>query len=102
MDTPSTAESGKPASSPNWPALRAQIIQDPSIINLNTGSFGPLPRPVFDRATELRRQLAAEPTHFFVRQSPPLLWQARERLADFLGTLPTRLVFTTNVSAAIN
>ena len=69
---------------------------------LNTGSFGPLPRPVFDRVTELRRQLAAGPTDFFVRRLPPLLWHARERLADFLGTVPHRLVFTANVSAAIN
>jgi isopenicillin-N epimerase len=69
---------------------------------LNTGSFGPLPQPVFDRATELRRRLAAGPTDFFVRQAPPLLWEARERTAAFLGCTPERLVFTTNVSAAIN
>jgi isopenicillin-N epimerase len=78
------------------------MILDPTIVNLNTGSFGPLPRPVFERVTELRRMLAAEPTHFFVRQAPPLLWNARQRLAAYLGTTPDRLVFTTNVSAAIN
>jgi isopenicillin-N epimerase len=78
------------------------MILDPTIVNLNTGSFGPLPRPVFDRVTELRAMLAAEPTHFFVRQAPPLLWNARQRLAGYLGTTPDRLVFTTNVSAAIN
>jgi isopenicillin-N epimerase len=87
---------------PDWYALRQQIILDPTIINLNTGSFGPLPVPVFERVTELRRLLAAEPTHFFVRQAPPLLWHARERLAQFLHTTPQRLVFATNVSAAIN
>jgi len=85
-----------------WRAARARMMLDPTIVNLNTGSFGPLPHSVFDRVTELRRMLAAEPTHFFVRQAPPLLWQARERLAAFLGTVPTRLVFATNVSAAIN
>src|SRR5206468_6939721 len=31
-----------------------------------------------------------------------LLWHARERLAEYLGMIPTRLVFTSNVSAAIN
>jgi isopenicillin-N epimerase len=86
----------------SWAAARGRMILDPTIINLNTGSFGPLPQPVFDRATALRRLLAAEPTHFFVRQLPPLLWRARERLAAFLGTVPARLVFTSNVSAAIN
>ncbi len=85
-----------------WAAARGRMILDPTIINLNTGSFGPLPQPVFDRVTGLRRLLAAEPTHFFVRQLPPLLWHARERLAAYLGTVPTRLIFTSNVSAAIN
>jgi isopenicillin-N epimerase len=86
----------------DWVAARAQMILDPTVTMLNTGSFGPLPRPVFDRATDLRLRLAAGPTDFFVRQAPPLLWEARERTAAFLGTTPQRLVFTTNVSASIN
>lgn len=86
----------------SWLAARSEMLLDPSIINLNTGSFGPLPRRVFDRATELRAQLAAEPTHFFVRTAPPLLWEARRRLAAFLNADPRRLVFSANVSAAVN
>src|SRR5205807_137584 len=50
----------------------------------------------------LRRCLAAEPMDFLVRQVPPLLWQARERLAQFLGGQPQRLCFTANVTASIN
>ncbi len=75
---------------------------DPTVTMLNTGSFGPLPEPVFRHVTALRERLAAGPTDFYVRQAPPLLWEARERTAAFLGTVPQRLVFTTNVSAAIN
>ena len=86
----------------DWAAARAKMILDPTVTMLNTGSFGPLPRPVFDHATALRLMLAAGPTNFYVRQSPPLLWDARERTAAFLGTVPERFVFTTNVSAAIN
>src|SRR5438874_1812534 len=93
---------GSPELSPVWAATRRRIILDPTVTMLNTGSFGPLPEPVFDRATELRHRLAAGPTDFFVRQAPPLLWEARERTAAFLGTIPQRLVFTSNVSAAIN
>ena len=87
---------------PDWDAARAQMILDPTVTMLNTGSFGPLPEPVFVRVTDLRRRLAAGPTDFFVRQVPPLLWEARARTAAFLGTVPHRLVFTSNVSAAIN
>jgi isopenicillin-N epimerase len=78
------------------------MILDPAVTNLNTGSFGPLPKGVFERITELRQQLAAEPTDFFVRRAPDLLWEARERFAGFLGGDAKRLVFTANVSAAIN
>jgi isopenicillin-N epimerase len=85
-----------------WSDARAQMLLDPEVVNLNTGSFGPLPRVVFDHVTALRRRLAEEPMDFLLRQSPPLLWQARERLAAYLGADPFRLVFTVNVSAAIN
>src|SRR5262245_23835494 len=90
------------ASPMDWSAARAAMILDPTIINLNTGSFGPLPRCVFEFVTETRKLLAAEPTHFFVRQLPPLSWDARERLAEFLNADPYRLVLNVNVSSAIN
>ena len=85
-----------------WLEARAQMMLDPSTTNLNTGSFGPLPRVVFDEVTELRRQLAWEPMDFLVRKLPPLLWTARTRLAEFLGVRPERLMFAVNVTAAIN
>jgi isopenicillin-N epimerase len=39
---------------------------------------------------------------FILRKTPPLLWEARGRLAGFLGGDPRRLIFTANVSVAIN
>src|SRR6516162_4416331 len=85
-----------------WSHARSQMLLDPGVANLNTGSFGPLPRVVFDRVTALRRRLAEEPMDFLIRQAPPLLWEARERLASFLGADPFRLAFTANVTASIN
>ena len=87
---------------PLWLRAREQMLLDPAVINLNTGSFGPLPRVVFDHVTALRRRFAEEPMDFLVRQAPPLLWQARERLANFLGGDPRRLIFTANVTASVN
>lgn len=89
-------------SSDFWSDARARMLLDATVINLNTGSFGPSPRVVFERVTALRQRLAAEPMDFLLRGAPPLLWQARERLACFLGGDPRRLIFTVNVSAAIN
>src|SRR5437660_5218684 len=86
----------------SWQVPRAGMLLDPTVTNLNTGSFGPLPRVVFERVTELRQRLAAEPMDFLLRQAPPLLRQARERLAVFLGGAAPRLIFTANVTAAMN
>lgn len=86
----------------DWNDARSAMLLDLTVANLNTGSFGPLPRVVFDRVTALRRRLAEEPMDFLVRHLPPMLWEARRQLAAFVGTDPRRLVFTANVTAAIN
>jgi isopenicillin-N epimerase len=89
-------------SSAFWSDARTRMLLDPSVINLNTGSFGPLPRVVFERVSTLRQRLAEEPMDFLLRVTPPLLWEAREQLAHFVGSDPRRLVFTANVTVAIN
>ena len=86
----------------DWDAIRKLVPLDPSVVMLNTGSFGPTPTPVMEYTHQLRLRLAAGPTDFFLRQTPPLLWDARVRTAKFLGTVPQRLIFTTNVSVSIN
>ena len=53
-----------------WPHARSQVLLDPTVANLNTGSWGPLPRPVFERVTQLRQRLAEEPMDFFLRRLP--------------------------------
>ena len=93
---------GKDMPSAFWSDARARMMLDPTTTNLNTGSFGPLPRSVFERVTDLRRRLAEEPMDFLVRGVPLLLRTARESLAQFLGADPRRLVFTVNVTAAVN
>jgi isopenicillin-N epimerase len=86
----------------DWSAARAAMMIDPTVTNLNNGSWGPLPRVVYERVSQLRHHLAAEPMDFLVRRMPGELWRARERLAAYLNVAPTRLVFANNVSAAIN
>ncbi|MET9290619.1 aminotransferase class V-fold PLP-dependent enzyme [Streptomyces sp. NPDC003077] len=86
----------------DWAAARGHMLLDPTVVNLNTGSGGPLPRATFARVSELRAHLARAPMDFLLREVPPLLWKARERLAGFLGGDPHRLVLTTNVTEAVN
>lgn len=78
------------------------MMLDPNIANLNTGSFGPLPKVVFDRVTQLRRRLAEEPMDFLLREMPGHLWQARESLTTLLHADPRRLMFTANVTTSVN
>ena len=86
----------------DWAAVRQQFFLDPAVAMLNTGSFGPMARPVHEAAEGFRREFAAGPTHFVNRLLPDYLWHARERLGAFLNVSPTRLVFSSNVSASIN
>ena len=81
---------------------RAAMMLDPTVSNLNTGSFGPLPHVVFECVTQLRRRLAEEPMAFLLREMPGHLWHARASLAAFLHTDPCRLIFTANVTTSIN
>ncbi len=81
---------------------RAAMLLDPNVTNLNTGSFGPLPKVVFERVTQLRQRLAEEPMDFLLREMPGHLWRARETLAAFLHADPRRLIFTANVTTSVN
>jgi isopenicillin-N epimerase len=96
------AEQMSQTTSADWAEVRSRMMLDPTVVNLNTGSGGPLSRTVFDRVTDLRRELAAEPMDFLLRKVPSMLWQARERLSDFIGGDPRQLAFTTNVTGAVN
>jgi len=78
------------------------MLFPPSVVYLNAGSFGPLPRSVHDAVADLRRQLASEPMDFMLRRAPTLLWRARETLAEFVGCAPHRLMFSASVSAAVS
>jgi isopenicillin-N epimerase len=72
------------------------------VIYLNTGSYGLVSRPVFERAEHLRRTLHLDPVDFLWRKAGTLLTQARSRLADWLGTSPDQLIFLDNVTTAMN
>ena len=75
---------------------------DPSIIFLNHGSFGSCPHPVLEFQQEMRLRMERQPIQFFVRDLEPLLDQAREALAQFIGAHAGNLVFVPNATAGVN
>ncbi|HMP03451.1 MAG TPA: aminotransferase class V-fold PLP-dependent enzyme [Gemmatales bacterium] len=85
-----------------WQKQRAAVRLAPGLVYLNTGSYGLLPERVHAALAAWREQLYANPTDFLWRSVGPALWAARCRVAAFLGGGPERLIFTPNVSEAIN
>lgn len=75
---------------------------DPQIIFLNHGSFGACPFPVLEAQEQIRQQLEREPVRFFVREFEPLLDQARDQLAQFVGVDARDLVFVPNATTGVN
>ena len=75
---------------------------DPDITYLNHGSFGATPRVLLEKQNAFRAQMEREPVRFFVRELEPLLDEARDALASFLGADPAGLAFVVNATAGVN
>lgn len=82
--------------------LKPHFLLDPQLVFLNHGSFGATPRPVFRAYQRWQRELERQPVEFLGRRASSLMAASRWELADFLGTQADHLVFTTNVTVAIN
>lgn len=78
------------------------FLIDPDITYLNHGSFGAVPKPVFDVYQSWQRELESQPVEFLSRRSPELLYQSRLELANYLHTKPERLVYVPNTTTGIN
>ena len=81
---------------------RDQMMLMPGHALLNAGSYSPLPRPVFERTVELRRQLAENPNRFMWRVMPELLDEARIQLSSELSCKNGLLFLMANTTYAIN
>lgn len=84
------------------PQLAQQYLLDPDVVYLNHGSFGAVPRPVFETYQHWQRELEANPVNFLGRRLPQLLADARERLGAFINAAANDLTFVPNVTYALN
>ena len=83
-------------------SLRSEYLLDPQVVFLNHGSFGACPRVVFETYQDWQRQLESNPVKFLGQRLPPLLTEARTRLAAYLGAEPGEVVFFTNPTTAFS
>jgi isopenicillin-N epimerase len=82
--------------------VKQHWLLDPDITFLNHGSFGATPKVVLEAQSAFRAQMEREPVRFFVRELEPMLDEARNVLAAFLGADPAGLAFVPNATAGVN
>jgi isopenicillin-N epimerase len=81
---------------------RSQWMLDPRITFLNHGSFGGVPRVVFEAQTEWRRRVEAEPIEMLARRGDALLDEAKQPVGQLLSMRPTDFGFVTNATEGVN
>lgn len=82
--------------------MKQHFLIDPDIIFLNHGSYGAVPRPVFEDWQRWQLRMERNPVLFLNRSSADLLRHARERLAGYLGAKAEDLVFVPNATTGVN
>jgi isopenicillin-N epimerase len=82
--------------------LRNLFLLDPSVIFLNHGSFGATPKEVFSIYQSWQEELEHQPVEFLGRCFRDLMAESRSALGKYLCTSQDNLVYTTNVTEALN
>ena len=83
-------------------SLKKHFLLDPNIIFLNHGSFGATPKPVFREYQRWQLELERQPVEFLGRRITELMAVSRAVLGKYVGTHADNLVYTQNVTIALN
>ena len=75
---------------------------DPSVVHLNHGSFGAVPKAVLEAQNELRARVEKNSMQFFIRDLEGLLDETRVALGRFVHAAPKDLVFVPNATTGVN
>ena len=75
---------------------------DTAVTFLNHGSYGACPHAVLEAQQHVRERLERNPVRFLTRELEPLLDEARQELAAFLGADPQNLAFIPNTTTSVN
>ncbi|MCX5987082.1 MAG: aminotransferase class V-fold PLP-dependent enzyme [Chloroflexi bacterium] len=82
--------------------MRGDFLLKDDVVFLNHGSYGACPREVFEIYQTWQRELEAEPAHFLGRRFAPVMKQARQDLAAYLGADADDLVYYPNATQGLN
>ena len=80
----------------------ALFLLDKEAAFTNHGSFGTVPRPVFDAHAALLRRVEEHPDSWFRRDLKPRYLSACEAAAKFIGVSREEVVLVENATTAVN
>lgn len=80
----------------------ALFLLDEDASFTNYGSFGSIPRPVFDAQVAMLRRVEQHPDAWFRRDFGPLYFSACEAAARFIGASKEEVVLVENATTAVN
>jgi len=83
-------------------AVGAQWLLEEGVAFLNHGSFGAVPRAVFDEQTEWRRRVEERPVETLARRGDALIGAAKEAVGTWLGMRPDDFGLVTNATEGVN
>jgi isopenicillin-N epimerase len=82
--------------------MREHFLLEPGVTFLNHGSFGATPKPVLAARERWLQQMERQPVRFMQHELLPALYEARLRLAAWLGADVLDTVFVANATVAAN
>ena len=75
---------------------------DRDMVFLNHGSFGATPTKILEKQQSYIQQMEAEPVRYMVRELEPMWWEAKSKVAEFIGAKASNLVFVKNATMGVN
>src|SRR3954471_19227098 len=82
--------------------LADEWMLEPGVDFLNHGSFGAVPRVVFEAQTEWRRRIETAPVEVIARRRIGLIDVAKQAVGEWLGMRPDDFGLVTNATEGVN
>jgi isopenicillin-N epimerase len=83
-------------------SLKEYFLLDPSTVFLNHGSYGAVPKPVFEDYQNWQLRLERQPVLFLGRELPALMRESRMALGRYLHADADDLVYIPNATHGVN
>src|SRR6266511_5245208 len=83
-------------------SLKEYFLLDPTLVFLNHGSFGAIPKPVFEAYQNWQLRLERQPVLFLGRELDGLLLESRMALGGYLNADANDLVYIPNATHGVN